>query len=212
MTKIPRLSHNKHQKIILIDAETEGLSLHLHRPWQMAYSIWRDGKILKSRDLYPWYPDLDVNRRAAEITGFDWNVYREKAIDKELVWKEIAEYLYDDEFLVAGHNVIGFDFYMIKRLGLDSGDWRGFDFSERTLDTLCLSRMLHQGTRPDLNNFFGSQLKEIGRPPRGSKKATLSAMADHFRVDYDKTKLHDASYDLFLNAQVMEKLIYALDI
>lgn len=207
-----RLSYNRTAKIVVFDTETESLSLITSRPWQLAYSIVQNNKILKTIERYPWFPDLKVSDAAARITGFNWEKYKSLATPAGEVFEEFAEYLYDDEYLLSGHNIISFDFFMIRNLALATGKWRGWSFAERAVDTLCLSRMFHEGIKPDPNNFLGSQLQTVGKPKRGSKRATLSAMAKEFGVEFDPSKLHDAAEDLKLNIAVLNKLIYALDI
>ena len=210
---IPRLSHNFQQRYFVADSETEGLSLHLHRPWEIAYSIHQGNKVLAAKSLYPFYPDLKVGKRAAEITGFSMERYRDLATPKEDVWEEISSFLYHPDYLVVGHNFIGFDIFLIRRLAIDCGDWRGWKgYIEKVLDTLCLSRMHHNGTRPDMENFLGSQMQEIGRPARGSKKSNLSAMCKEFQIEVDPNKTHRGEYDCQLTNSVLNKLIYALDI
>jgi DNA polymerase III epsilon subunit-like protein len=206
-----RLSHNRAIKTVVFDTESESLSLFC-RPWQLAYSIVQNNKIIKTIERYPWFPDLKVSPKAAQITGFKWEKYKDLATPAADVFEEFAQYLYNDEYLLAGHNIISFDFPMVKSLGKAAGMWKGWSFAERALDTLCLSRHYHNGTKPSSENFFGDQLKLIGKPPRGSKKATLSAMAKEFSIDFDPTKLHDAAEDIKLNVGVLNKLIYALDI
>lgn len=207
-----RLSHNRTVKTVAFDTETESLSLFRSRPWQLAYSIVQNNKVLKTVERYPWFPDLNVSKGAAQITGFSWEKYKDLATPAEDVFEEFSEYLYNEEYLLAGHNIISFDFFMIKTLGLEAKMWKGWSFAERAVDTLCLSRHYHNGTKPSSENFFGDQLKEVGRPARGSKKATLSAMAKEFKIEFDPSKLHDAAEDLKLNIGVLNKLIYALDI
>lgn len=209
----PRLSYNNKQKILVADSETEGLSLVRHRPWEIAYSLTQGNKVIESKVLYPWFPDLKVGKRAAEVTGFSFEKYRDLSTPKEDVWEELKSYLYDPNILICGHNFIGFDIFMIRNLALACKDWPGWEgFIEKVIDTLCLSRMYHNGDKPDPNNFLASQLKEIGKPKRGSPKANLAAMAKCFNIEVDETKTHSGKYDTFLTSLVLNKLIYALDI
>lgn len=207
-----RLSYNRTVKTVVFDFETESLSLFRARPWQLAYSIVQNNKVLKTIERYPWFPDLSVSAEAARITGFNWEKYKDLCTPAEDVFEEFSEYLYNDDYLLAGHNIISFDFFIAKTLAMEVKKWKGWSFSERAVDTLCLSRMFHEGIKPDPNNFFASQLKMVGKPKRGSKKATLSAMAKEFNIPFDPAKLHDAAEDLKLNIEVLNKLIYALDI
>ena len=207
-----RLSYNNKQKFFVADTETEGLSLFLHRPWEVAFTVHQGKNILESKALYPFFDDLKVGKMAAQITGFSMEKYLDLATPKEDVWEEVSSYLYSPEYLVVGHNFLGYDIFLLRTLARSCGDWRGWNgYIEKVIDTLCLSRMLHRGTRPDLNNMLGSQMKEIGRPPRGEKKSNLSAMCKELGIEVDATKTHQGSYDTFLTFQVLNQLIYKLD-
>lgn len=209
----PRLSYNNKIKYATMDCETEGISIALHRPWEIAFLISQGNKTLESKVLYPWFKDLNVGKRAAEVTGFNFEKYRDLATPKEDVWEEIKSYLYHPDYLIVGHNFLGFDIFLLRTLAKACNDWPGWDgYIEKVLDTLCLSRMYHNGTKPDPNNFLGSQLAQLGKPPRGAKKANLTAMAKEFSIPVDETKTHAALYDVTLCGTVLNKLIYALDI
>ncbi len=210
---MPRLSHNRAVKYAVLDCETEGLSLHLHRPWEIAIHVQQGNKTLESKVLYPWFPDLQVGAMAAKITGFQWEKYKDLATPKEDVWEEVASYLYSSEYLIVGHNYLGFDSSLIRTLALSCGNWRGWNgYIEKVIDTLCLARMFHDGTKPSAENFLGDQMKQIGKPKRGAKKANLSALCKEFGIEVDATKTHQGEYDTFLTGQVLNKLIYVLDI
>ena len=207
-----RLSYNRDQEYIVWDLETEGLNLFLSRPWQLAFIIYKNGKVTERHEHFILWEDLNIPAKVKMLTHFDEKKYKSLAKDPKEVCEIFSKYLYNEKYLLAGHNIISYDSHVFKTWALLAGMWKGWSFTERMVDTLCLSRMVHNDTRPDMDNFFSSQLKEIGKPPRGAKKANLTAMCKYFGIEVDETRTHDGSYDVEINAKVLEKLIYALDI
>lgn len=208
-----KLSYNNKKVIFLSDTETEGLNLLTSRPWQIAWNKTVNGKLIDEQERYIWWPDLEVSAGAAAITKFDYNKYKKLALPAEEVWEEFSPLLYDESFILAGHNFLAFDLPIIQTWAKRINKWRGWTgICERILDSLLIGRMWNDGRQPDRENMFSSQIKEVGKPPRGSKKCTLSALADAFGIKYEKERLHDAKYDIWLNAQVINQLIYKMDL
>jgi DNA polymerase III epsilon subunit-like protein len=209
---MPRLSYNRSAHICTFDLETESLNLHLARPWQLAFNISQNGKIIKEVERYIWWSDLNVSKGAAIATRFDYSKYKRLAQPADEVFAEFAQYIYNPDYLLAGHNIISYDASILRGWALRVNQWKGWSFAERMIDTLCLSRIHNRGDKISAENFFADQVKEIGRPPRGAKKATLKAMGKSFGLEFDENALHDAGNDVRLNVKVLNKLIYALDI
>lgn len=209
---IPRLSHNRKTPILLFDYETTGLSLILARPWQLAFNISKGGKIIKEEEHYIWWDNLQMPEYLKKKIHFDEAKYRRLAKPADEVFEIFEKYLYDPEYLIAGHNIIGYDLGVHYSASKVLGRWKGWSFMDRVIDTLCLARHLHNGTKPSADNFLGDCMKEIGRPPRGAKKANLGALCKEFGIEFSDQDAHDAKYDIEKNVEVLNKLIYALDI
>lgn len=207
-----KLAYNNKSVLSIVDCETESLNLILSRPWEIAFCRSKNGKVFESYEAMIFWPDLNISKKAAEITRFDFDKYKRLARPPEEVWERLESVFYSTD-IIGGHNVISFDWAIIRGFAKAIGKWRGWqDVCERTLDSLLLSRMYHDGRKPDRENLFASQLKEIGKPPRGSKKSTLAAMAGVFGIPVDATLTHSALYDVELNVKVMKELIYKQDL
>ena len=134
------LRFDKKQKYLVLDTETEGLNLIKSRPYQISWIIAQGDNILEKNDRHIWWDDLHMSEDAARITKFNYNYYKSKAEDPEVVWADFSKELYNPEYKVVGQNLLGFDVYMIniwrKLMGLTSD----YSYVDRIIDTLSLAR------------------------------------------------------------------------
>ena len=141
------LRFNSRQKYIIMDFETEGLSLALTKPWQLSWLVYEDNKIVKNEDHFLYWKDLNISADAARITRFDYNLWKEKAKDPATVLKEFESYIYNPDYLIVGANLFGFDLYvhntMRRYLGLKSD----FSYLDRVLDIQCIQKGIYLGLK-----------------------------------------------------------------
>jgi DNA polymerase III epsilon subunit-like protein len=97
------------QRIYFADTETEGLNLNTSRPWEFAWVVMENGVIVDSQSRYLWWEDLNVNPRAAEVTGFNYKKYEKIAKCPKEVYKEIAPWFFGDN-LLEGNGIICLEF------------------------------------------------------------------------------------------------------
>ncbi len=209
---MPRLSHNRNQKYVCFDYETNGLSLIRALPWQLAFNISQNGKIISEENHYIWWDDYKMPAYLKAKVHFNDEEYERLARPPEEVFSIFNKYLYDEQYLFVGHNILGYDLGVLYSTYKKLGIWKDWSFINRAIDTLCLARHYHHGTKPSMDNFLGDQMKKIGKPPRGSKKATLQAMCKELGIEFDESLAHNALYDIDRNALVLNQLIYKLDI
>ena len=136
------LRFNKKQKYIFFDFETCGLNLGSlrNKPWQLAFAVIHDGKIIEECDYWLKWDDIQVSKGAAKVTGWTQKKYDKKAVDPIAPINHFEKYLYDPEYLKVGHNILGFDVYMhgiCRRLINKKPD---YSYLNQLIDTLALSR------------------------------------------------------------------------
>ena len=209
---IPKLSYNNKQEYCVLDKETESLNLFLARPWQIAFSLCKGNKVIQSFERYPLFEDLNVSKGAARVTGFSYEKYRDLAVPAIEVAEELSSIVEDPKYLIVAHNGLGFDFFIYRTLMKSMNLWKGWGFINRAIDTLPLSRCYNAEEKFDTSNFLASQMKFLGRPKKGSKKANLGAMCKSLDIELDPSRQHDAVYDVEKTFELFDKLKYKLEI
>lgn len=208
---------NKDIKILFLDFETSNLCLNyrFNLPWQMALIKTIGGKIAgEGMDiLIDWGEDFKFSKGALAMA----HSYSEERMKTEGLKPEEAFEILSKELNecdgIAGHNILGFDIYLIKafyeKLGRKFPDILS---KKKIFDTLALAKghfnnVPYQGEE----DFIFYQYKLINHIIKGSKNS-LSKVASAFEIDFDEKKLHDALYDLSINVQVWNKLKYQINI
>lgn len=207
------LRFDQRQRYVVFDFETEGLNLIKSRPWQIAWTVYEGKKKIKANNKFLAYKDLGVSKGAQKKTRFDERAYRAKAEDLESVWELFSKDFYNEDYKLVGHNVLGFDVYMVnvwrKLIGLAPD----YSFMERIVDTLCLERAIQSGSPEslDIDDFIFWQYKWLSARPKGVK-ASMKACIEKYGLVGDSNKLHDASYDVEKNFEVFQKQLFELEI
>jgi DNA polymerase III epsilon subunit-like protein len=199
---------------LVLDTETESLSLGLSRPWQLAFIFEENGKIKKSVNHHIDIHDLNVGKDAARITGFNIDKYNQIKIPANDVIDDIEPYLMNENNRLIGHNILGFDIFMLATLYKYAG--RKLDFKKivyRFYDTLCIARAQHYESPPpkDKYEWLAWQYKHLAKFDK-SFKGSLAACCKRNDIEVDETKTHNALYDIELNLKLFNKLKYALDL
>ena len=205
------LRYNKKQKYIVFDTETEGLNLIKSKPWQAAWLVIEGDKIIKKYDKLIMWKDLNVSRDAARITGFDRKFYNRNAEDPVSVWKELSKYLYDEDYLIIGQNLLGFDVYMVDVWRKLIGEKLDQSYIERIIDTKSLAMAIAKESPVDKDNFIYWQYRWLDYRQRGLKTSQLSLLKK-YEIDFDKKRLHDACYDVQMNFEIFLKQLWNLEI
>lgn len=207
------LRYQDNQRYVIADFETEGLSLHHSRPWQLSYAICTNRQIESIVTKYPLYKDINVSDEAARVTRFDKKRYLEMAEDPVKILADFEAVVTDPSIFTVFHNGLGFDAYVwqtMRRLQGKPTDWT---YINRMIDTLCLSRAYRHNMTPDRNDFLAWQYKMLTLRSRAKGfGASLGAMAREFQIPYDERFAHDSEYDLKITHQVFVKLIWSLEV
>lgn len=199
---------------VVWDLETEGLNLGLTRPWQLAYIVAENGRIKKKENCFIDIHDLNISEKAAQVTRFSWEKYNLLKRPAEEIVDKFEEFLYDDEVRLIGHNTLGYDVYILANLYQHIG--RKLDLKKiiyKFYDTLSIARAQHFQSPPpkDKYEFLAWQYKHLHKFDK-SVKTSLSALAERNGIEVDKSKTHDALYDIEINYLVFKKLQYAIDL
>jgi len=200
------------QKYIIFDTETEGLNLVSSKPWQLAWIEATGKKIIKKQNRFLKWGDLNVSDDAARITGFNKQDYISKAEDPEKVYKEFMDLIMDEDVIIVGQNILGYDIYMLGVIARNLGVEIDYSFISRILDTKVIATALGKGNKtPDKDDMLTWQLRYLNYRERGLK-TNQKFLLQHYEIPFDENQLHDALYDIEKNFEIFQKQLWELDV
>jgi len=207
------LRFDKDKTMVFIDCETENLCLHSSHnlPWQVAMIKVKDGKKMDEKNYFmSWDRELHVGAEAARITRFSPVAHKKRAVKHDQLLPTVEDWLDNADYIV-GHNILGFDLYLIKAMYENSGkDYR--HLASKVLDTMCLMRgiKLNLKHKPESESFLEYQYKLLHTRKKGLR-TNLKAVAKEYKIDHDYDNLHDAIVDLELNLKVWNKMKWQIE-
>jgi DNA polymerase III epsilon subunit-like protein len=210
------LRFKKNQEFACFDLETESLNGVFSRPWQLGMVTFTQDKDLRETNRYIWWPDLKVSKRAAEVTRFNYQDYKNKAEDPKKVLEELEDTIYSKNHKVLNQNLLGFDCQVIAawRRALGMEPYYDFIYEDfKVYDTLALSRATKKGVAPDTSSsiaFLSWQYKLLSL--REKLKCSLGAVSKEMGLVFDPNTLHDALFDVRLCKEVFKKQIWTMEL
>ena len=208
------LRFNKNQKYLFFDYETCNLNLGLdmNKPWQLGFIVSQGSKILDKHDIWLSWEDIKVSKAAAKITGFNKSKYDKMKTDPVKGLDKFEKYLYDDEYKVVGHNILGFDVYIHNIHRKLCGRPTDYSYINRAIDTNCLARGIKSEISYNVNDCFMEwQYKLLHYRKRGLK-TNLKQMCMDYDIDFSENRLHEALYDVEKTQELLMKLIWQIEI
>ena len=200
------------QKYVIFDTETEGLNLVSSKPWQLAWIEAKGKKITKKQNRFLMWEDLHVSEDAARITGFSKKNYLSKAEDPSAVFKEFMNLISQDDVIVVGQNILGYDLYMLGVIARNLNVKIDYSFAKRCFDTKAIATAIAKDSKnPDKEDFLAWQLRYLNYRERGLK-SNQKFLLQHYDIDFDEKKLHDALYDIEKNFEIFQKQLWELEI
>jgi DNA polymerase III epsilon subunit-like protein len=208
------LRFNKNQKYLIFDYETCNLNLN-HRgnkPWQLGFLLAQGNRVLEKHDFYLGWDDLIMSKEAERITRFSRAKYDRLKQDSKKCLDEFEKYLYNEEYLIVGHNILGFDVYIhnIHRVLLNLKP--DYSYIDRVLDTNCLARGVKNEIAFSKNDsMINYQYKLLHLRTKGIK-TNLKQLCKDYSLGFDESKLHEALYDVEKTFEVLNKILWQLEI
>jgi DNA polymerase III epsilon subunit-like protein len=169
------------------------------------------GKKVDHQDLFiKWNTSLKISKEAKMITRYDQKKVDRLAQSFNDVFPIISDWLDSCDYIV-GHNILGFDIYLIKEMYLLKG--RRIDhLVEKIIDTNCIAKGVKYPI-PKMNNesLIDYQYKLLHTRKKGVKTNQL-ALGKDYKIEHDYDRLHDAIVDLELNLKIWNTLKFQADI
>jgi DNA polymerase III alpha subunit (gram-positive type) len=208
------LRFKKNQKYICFDFETEGLNLKYSRPWSLSFLVAEGSRVKKEYDYFIEWEDLDVSPEAAKQTKFSIEKYNKFKQDKHTALEALDKYLYDEDYVIIGHNVLGFDVYIHDILREACDKKTDYSYIRRIVDTNCLAKSIHsknQLKKDPTEDWTLWQYKLNNYIERGLKTNQQAMLKEH-EVSFDPKRLHESLYDVQMTFKLFNKLIWKVDI
>ena len=206
------LRYKFNQKYVIFDTATEGLNLVTSKPWQLAWIEAEGKKITKKQNRFLMWDDLNVSEDAAKITGFDKKDYLSKAEDPAVVFKEFMNLINQDDIIIVGQNILGYDLYILGVIARNLNVKINYSFVERCFDTKAIATAIAKDSKnPDKEDFLAWQLRYLHYREKGLK-TNQKFLLQYYDIDFDEKKLHDALYDIEKNFEIFQKQIWELEI
>ena len=207
------LRFDKNKEYVFIDFETENLCLNSchNLPWQVALIKAAGDKKIDDKNFYiKWQRELHVSKEAARITRFNIKNYEKAAISYEKIFPTIEDWLDNAEYII-GHNILGFDIYLIKEYYKAMGkDYK--HLLPKIIDTMCVARGIkYNDYYKPAEDFLAWQYRMLNKHVKGVR-TSLPALGKEFDIKHNYANLHDALVDLELNLKVWNKIKWMIDL
>lgn len=205
--------YNKKQKYICFDTETESLCLlEKNRPWQIAATFATGFEIESTKSVYIKWPDLNVSKGAAVVTGFDERVVNSEGKEPKEVLSWLESYIYDPEYRVIWFNGLNFDVYIHniwrKELGLPPD----FSYVANSIDVNTLYKAHKLGVNlKSEDNLIEFQYRFCSFHQRGFKTNLAQGCRD-YNIATENESYHDAGFDTVQTFRLFEAIVKAMDI
>ena len=207
------LRFKKDLNLLIFDYETCNLNLCSpdNKPWQLGFMVVRKGKIEERVDYRLRWEGLQVSPEAAKITGFNPKKHEELAIDPKEALTHFEKYLYNDDYIKVGHNLLGFDVYIhsIHRRLLNLPP--DYSYLTNLIDTACIAKSIKKEIKFKNGNLLSWQYKLSSLIERGLR-VNLQQCCKDYSIDFDPALLHDALYDIEKNYEVFKKMLWQVEI
>ena len=206
------LRFNKKQRYFVFDTETEGLNLVTSKPWQVAWLVVEGDKIISRNDKFIQWPTLKrFGGRGQSHRAFPRKEYEKKAESPDQVWCEFSTELYNEDNLIIGQNLLGFDVYMVNVWRNLMGMQSDHSYVRRIIDTKSLATAIAKQIPVDKDNFLPWQYRLLNYKERGLR-TSQATLLKKYNIPHDPKRLHDALYDIEMNFKVFRKQLFELEI
>ena len=122
------------------------------------------------------------------------------------------KFLYNEEYINLGHNILGFDIYIHNIFRKLLGRPTDYSYLKQSIDTLSIAKAIHKDIEYDKEiDFLSWQFKLNSVYERGMR-LNLGACCKTYDVEFDPEKLHDALYDIQKNYEVFKKMMWTIKI
>ncbi|NBP57734.1 hypothetical protein EBU71_14610 [bacterium] len=207
------LRYDKTKKFVFIDCETFNLCLNFchNLPWQIAMIKAEGDKKVDQKNFYiRWETDLQISEDAARITRYDHKKVEKDGYCPKEIFPTIKDWLDNADYIV-GHNILGFDIYLIKEYYKFMGcDWS--HLINKIIDTNALAKGIKCNTPFEKQDNLIEYQYKMYHAKRKNIRTSLGLLGKENGIEHNYEELHNAINDLDLNLKVWNKLKWQINI
>ena len=196
---------NYNQKYIICDVESRNLNLHVHNggipncnyPWEVAW-IECSGEFTQNEFQYfVDVPSLNLSPLVRTLTHFNENKYNNLKQPPKFAWNKLKKYLYDEDYLIIGQNILGFDIFLIGILANMVGEKIDWSFIDRIIDTRALGLAHKNGLEKPRNGSLIQWQYKILNDPSLKGRVSQTALLKEFNLEsIDEGARHSGIVDV----------------
>lgn len=203
----------KNKKFLALDFESESVTLRYNRPWQVYFFTTQGDTKIEEHNLYLDWLDLDVSAGAAKVTHFSLYEHKNRKLTDPLEALNLFNsYLYNKEYLICGHNILGFDAFIHNYWRNTLNQKTDYSWLNRLYDTHCLFKAYKLGLQPPKDKTLLEWQFQLYSFKQKGLKSNVGFCCDEFQIPVDKELLHDATYDVLKTFEIFKKLINLIEI
>lgn len=200
----------KDKKIIFFDFEGD-LNLFYGRPFEIAYSIYRGLEKQSEFCSYLKWDNMNISEDVKRITKFNEATWKEKAVHAKEIFPQFHNFIYDEEYIIAGANILGFDAILLSNLLKELGLRYDYSYLNRCYDANPLFKAYKLGIKPDNENLLAWQFS-INSIVRRGLKSNVGLIAKEFGIECNEEMRHNALYDIDIEAKNFFELIKRIEV
>lgn len=209
------LRYDRKQEYVFFDCETCNLNLASPKnvPWQWGWVRANLNGVIEERSVFVKWPEINVSKDAARITGFYLPRVLEEGIEPEEALDELEKVIYDPNVILVAHNALNFDVYLHQIHRTNLGRPVDYSYFNRLIDSIAIAKAIKHKLTPPKNplDFLAFQYKMSGYWVK-EVKTSIKALCSEYEVPYEEGRAHDAVYDCHLLYQLWKKMICQIEL
>lgn len=192
------------QKIIILDVESRNLNLshriednNSNRVWQLGWIEAIGTKTISEHEYYVDVPNLNLSDLVKKLTNFDPEKYHKLKRPASEVWDKFKIKLYNEDYLIGGQNVLGFDCQMLDTLARQAGERVDYSkFYDRMYDTRAFGLAYKNNLeKPQRGSMLEWQFKILNDKTLKGKVSQTALMKDLGITSSDENSRHSSLTD-----------------
>jgi len=120
-------------------------------------------------------------------------------------------YLFDENIIVVGANIFGFDLYVYQNWRKNLGLPVNWDFLPRALDIQGLEKSIYLEYTVPQEDLISWNYKLYHFRKRGLK-TSVELLCKKYDIEYNKFEAHSGLYDIHKTAEILKKQLFQIEI